>query len=47
MHGFVMGRGKELKVRVKEENERKKNQVGEEEKRMKRHIRKLLKKQVS
>jgi hypothetical protein len=47
MHGFVMGRGKELKGRVEEENERKKNQAGEEEKRMKRHIRKLLEKQVS
>jgi hypothetical protein len=27
MHGFAMGRGKELKGRVEEENERKKNQV--------------------
>jgi hypothetical protein len=48
MHGFVMGRGKELKGRIEEDNERKKkNQAGEEEKRMKRHIRKLLKKQIS
>jgi hypothetical protein len=50
MHGFAMGRGKELKGRVEEENERKekkKNQVGKKEKRLKRHIRKLLKKQVS
>jgi hypothetical protein len=39
MLGFGMGRGKELKGRVEEEMK--------EEKRMRRHIRKLLKKQIS